>query len=79
VPAPALFTLGAHRPVAPGADSVGIAQNRIKEKAHFERCGVPVAPYAVIETPEQLAAIIEARRAERRAGRCQPQRERRRG
>jgi len=60
VPAPALFTLGAHRPVAPGADSVGIAQNRIKEKAHFERCGVPVAPYAVIETPEQLAAIIEA-------------------
>jgi 5-(carboxyamino)imidazole ribonucleotide synthase len=60
VPAPALFTLGAHRPVAPGADAVGIAQNRIKEKAHFERCGVPVAPYAVIETPEQLAAIIEA-------------------
>ena len=60
VPAPALFTLGAHRPVAPGADAVGIAQNRIKEKAHFERCGVPVAPYAVIETPEQLAALMDA-------------------
>ena len=59
VPAPALFTLGAHRPVAPGADAVGIAQNRIKEKAHFERCGVPVAPYAVIETPSQCDAVTE--------------------
>jgi len=57
VPAPALFTLGAHRPVAPGADAVAIAQDRIQEKAHFERCGVPVAPYAVIETPGQLAAV----------------------
>ena len=42
VPAPALITLGAHRPVAPSAEAVGIAQDRIKEKAHFVRCGVPV-------------------------------------
>ena len=59
VPAPALFTLGAHRPVAPGADAVAIAQDRSAEKAHFQRCGAPVAPYAVIETREQLAALIE--------------------
>ena len=57
VPAPALFTLGAHRPVAPGADAVAIAQDRSAEKAHFRRCGVPVAPYAVIETPAQAEAI----------------------
>ncbi len=57
VPAPALVTLGAHRPVAPGAQAVGIAQDRIREKAHFAHCGVPVAPYAVIETPAQLAAV----------------------
>ena len=57
VPAPALFTLGAHRPVAPGADAVAIAQDRSAEKAHFRRCGVPVAPFAVIETPEQAEAI----------------------
>jgi 5-(carboxyamino)imidazole ribonucleotide synthase len=57
VPAPALRTLGAHRPVAPAADAVAIAQDRAKEKAHFTRCGVPVAPHAVIETPEQLAAV----------------------
>lgn len=58
VPAPALTTLGAHRPVAPGADAVAIAQDRAAEKAHFVRCGVPVAPHASLETPAQLAAIL---------------------
>ena len=57
VPAPALLTLGAHRPVAPGAEAVAIAQDRAQEKAHFVRCGVPVAPHAVIETATQLAAV----------------------
>ena len=57
VPAPALVTLGAHRPVAPGAESVAIAQDRAAEKAHFVRCGVPVAPHAVIVKPEQLTAV----------------------
>lgn len=60
VPAPALVTLGAARPTAPGADAVAIAQDRIKEKAHLARSGVPVALYAVIETPEQLAAVPAA-------------------
>ena len=59
VPAPALVTLGAHRPVAPNAESVGIAQDRAKEKAHFVRCGVPCAPYAVVETAEQLAGVSD--------------------
>ena len=59
VPAPALHTLGAHRPVAPGADAVAIAQDRALEKAHFERCGVPVAPYAVIETAAQRDAVAD--------------------
>ncbi len=57
VPAPALLTLGAHRFVAPGADAVAIAQDRAAEKAHFVKCGVPVAPHAVIETEAQLAAV----------------------
>ena len=57
VPAPALLTLGAHRPVAPASESVAIAQDRAAEKAHFVRCGVPVAPHAVIETSEQLSAV----------------------
>ncbi|MDO8447234.1 MAG: 5-(carboxyamino)imidazole ribonucleotide synthase [Rhodoferax sp.] len=59
VPAPALMTLGSHRPVAPGAEAVGIAQDRAKEKAHFVRCGVPCAPYAVIDTAAHLAAVTD--------------------
>ncbi|MBB1074655.1 5-(carboxyamino)imidazole ribonucleotide synthase [Rhodoferax sp. 4810] len=57
VPAGALVTLGAARPTAPSADAVAIAQDRIKEKAHLALSGVPVAPYAVIETSEQLAGV----------------------
>jgi 5-(carboxyamino)imidazole ribonucleotide synthase len=59
VPAPALAELAKTRPVAPAAACVAIAQDRAAEKAHFVRCGVPCAPYAVIETAEQLAAVDE--------------------
>ncbi|EYC49966.1 phosphoribosylaminoimidazole carboxylase [Hylemonella gracilis str. Niagara R] len=59
VPAGALRTLAATRPVAPAASAVAIAQDRAQEKAHFTRCGVPVAPNAVIETPGQLAAVTD--------------------
>lgn len=61
VPAPALMTLGAHRPVAPGAHAVAVAQDRIAEKAHFVACaqagGVGPAPYAAIETEALLNAV----------------------
>ena len=57
VPAPALRALAATRPVAPAAEAVAIAQDRAQEKAHFVRCGVPVAPHAVIETAAQLTAV----------------------
>ena len=59
VPAPALMTLGSARPVAPSAEAVGIAQDRVKEKAHFVRCGVPCAPYAVIDSSAQLEAVAD--------------------
>ncbi len=57
VPAEALNQLAQSRPVAPSGVAVAIAQDRAAEKAHFVKCGVPCAPYAVIETAEQLAAI----------------------
>ncbi|WP_027996541.1 5-(carboxyamino)imidazole ribonucleotide synthase [Simplicispira psychrophila] len=57
VPAATLATLAALRPVAPAASAVAIAQDRAQEKAHFVRCGVACAPYAVIETAAQLAAV----------------------
>ena len=58
VPAQALRELAKLRPVSPGADAVAIAQDRAAEKAHFEKCGVPCAPYAVIETADQLAVAL---------------------
>ncbi len=61
VPAPALLTLGAHRPVSPAAGCVAVAQDRVREKALFVDCaaqsGVAPAPYAAIDTPELLAAV----------------------
>jgi len=61
VPSAALQQLAATRPVAPSANTVSIAQNRIDEKSHFSACaaasGVPCAPYAVLETQAQLAAV----------------------
>ena len=61
VPAAALQQLAATRPVAPSADTVSIAQNRIDEKSHFSACaaasGVPCAPYAVLQTQADLAAV----------------------
>jgi 5-(carboxyamino)imidazole ribonucleotide synthase len=58
VPAQALRELSKLRPVSPGADAVAIAQDRAAEKAHFVKCGVPCAPYAVIETTDQLTVAL---------------------
>jgi 5-(carboxyamino)imidazole ribonucleotide synthase len=59
VPADALARLAEQRPVAPGAAAVAIAQDRALEKAHFTRCGVPVAPNAVIASEEDLAGVAD--------------------
>ncbi len=60
VPAGALVTLGAHRPVAPTADAVAVCQDRASEKAQFRRSGIPCAPHALIDTPERLAAVPDS-------------------
>ncbi len=60
VPADALAQLAAHMPVSPAASAVAVAQDRAREKAHFVKCGVPVAPHAVIDTAEQLAAVSDS-------------------
>lgn len=59
VPAQALDALAKTRPVAPAGASVAICQDRAREKAHFVGCGVPCAPHALIESPEQLAAVSD--------------------
>jgi len=57
VPADALAQLAATLPVSPAASAVAVAQDRAREKAHFVKCGVPIAPHAVIDTAAQLAAL----------------------
>jgi 5-(carboxyamino)imidazole ribonucleotide synthase len=64
VPASALQALSLKCPVSPSAASVAIAQDRVAEKAHFVACAakngadaITVAPYAVIETAVQAAAV----------------------
>jgi 5-(carboxyamino)imidazole ribonucleotide synthase len=57
VPAAALVQLARRRPVSPSASAVAVCQDRAAEKSHFARCGVPCAPYALIETPQQLADV----------------------
>ena len=59
VPAPALARLAVSRTVSPAAEAVAIAQDRVAEKSHFAGCGVSCAPYAVIETAEQLAGVAD--------------------
>jgi len=63
VPAAALATLAAQRVVAPSASCVAVAQDRVKEKAHFVQCaalsGVSPAPHAVITTDASLAAVTD--------------------
>ena len=61
VPADALAALARTRPVSPAAEAVAIAQDRIREKAHFARCaaasGVAPTPHAVIDGEAALAAV----------------------
>ncbi len=57
VPATALYTLGAHRPVAPSAECVAVCQDRGVEKQHFVDIWVDCAPFALIDSGEQLTAV----------------------
>ena len=57
VPAEALAQLQPHMPVAPGPSAVRVAQDRALEKAHFVRCGVPVAPHRVLHDASELAQV----------------------
>ncbi|MGK2899596.1 MAG: 5-(carboxyamino)imidazole ribonucleotide synthase [Burkholderiaceae bacterium] len=57
VPARALALLAERRPVAPGAAAVAICQDRVAEKAHFERSLVACAPYAVIASAKAIDAV----------------------
>ena len=59
VPADTLAQLQQHMPSAPGPEPVSVAQDRALEKAHFVRCGVPIAPHLVLHTAADLTRVAD--------------------
>ena len=55
VPAESLAFLAGRIRVAPSAQCVATAQDRIREKATFKAIGLPVGPYATVEREADLA------------------------
>ena len=60
VPAESLDFLARHIRVAPLADSVAIAQDRIREKTFLHERGFAVAPFAVLANAREADAVDEA-------------------
>ena len=60
VPRAALAALKGGSPIRPSPRALGIAQDRLQEKALFTRLGIPVTPHARIDTRRQLErALLE--------------------
>ncbi len=60
VPAESLRTLAKHCRVAPGADALAVAQDRLTEKTRAREHGCETAPFANIEAADDLAAAWRA-------------------
>jgi 5-(carboxyamino)imidazole ribonucleotide synthase len=58
VPAESLRFLAEHCIVSPGADSVAVAQDRIREKAFLVSAGLEVAPFKVVARVDDLDDTI---------------------
>ena len=58
IPAEALDALEKLRPVLPARNALATSQDRITEKGFLTGLGVKVAPYANVETADDLAAAI---------------------
>lgn len=56
VPAATLTSLADAVPVCPSGDSVAIAQHRVSEKNFLKEAGLPVAPFAIIDTEADIPA-----------------------
>ncbi len=58
-PSAAMEWLTAHTEVHPSPHAVAIAQDRRMEKAFLRDAGIPVAPFAVIETDADVRAAVD--------------------
>lgn len=60
LPAESLELLESIKPVRPGANILRISQDRLLEKSFLNEAGIPTAPWAKVETEEELAAAVNA-------------------
>ncbi|WP_298859948.1 5-(carboxyamino)imidazole ribonucleotide synthase [uncultured Gimesia sp.] len=51
-------TASKYAPVRPGANVLHIAQNRIREKSELRDAGIPVTPFAVVRSVEELQSAL---------------------
>ena len=59
IPAEAAELVAQYVPVRPSANVLHIAQNRLREKNFLKKLGIATAPFAEVNTPEQLSAATE--------------------
>jgi 5-(carboxyamino)imidazole ribonucleotide synthase len=59
VPAETVAFLSQYVPVFPGAEALRIARDRLNEKSLFEQLNIPVAPFAVIDSQQDLDAAAK--------------------
>lgn len=60
IPTEALDHLEALRPIRPGREALRVSQDRITEKDFLNNLGLKTAPYAAVETSEEMAAAMDS-------------------
>ena len=60
VPLAAAAAADAIKPVRPGPKALQNSQDRLEEKRFISRLGIPVAPFAAVETPADFDAALRA-------------------
>ena len=58
IPTSALDILEGHRPIRPGREALRVSQDRITEKDFLSGLGLKTAPYAQVDSVEDLTAAI---------------------
>ena len=58
VPSEAVDEAAKRVPTRPAGDALGIAQNRLREKRALEALGLPVAPFAAVESDDDLKRVV---------------------
>ena len=58
IPTSALDLLEGLRPVRPGRNALGVSQDRLTEKRFLADLGLPTAPFAQVDTPDQLRSAL---------------------